>query len=360
MLDRLISGAGAVADGADRSVRLVAGGSRGSDVTTPGSVLVAAMLVILAGMLVLAGLEATDPSTPLELTAAAVAASRTLPDRAFVSISGAIDATYVVTYIDENDDGHRDAGETADGWFYWLVDPVTRSGVTVSSERPPASILAAHPPEFTTATITGLLRREERTVDHARTVDGFDFGDLDLTLSDRYVLVDGAPPASAPLAFGLAGVLVAAAVTILVGVAGGYLIYRREPGPLPAPATTLVDGQRIPLRLTGLVPAPGGWIRVREAPGDLVRIAPDAEDAARLAFDVPGTSPGLRLDLAEIRRVSIGRVMTFRAPRPAIRIGATSGPLYLSFDSDAERDRAAAEVIHEAGLGPDGKPIEPA
>ena len=30
-----------------------------------------------------------------------------------------------------------------------------------------------------------------------------------------------------------------------------------------------------------------------------------------------------------------------------------TGPLLLSFDTDAERDRAAAELLGEAGLGPD-------
>ena len=76
MLDRLISGAGAVTDGADRSVRPLAGGSqRGFATTRPGSLLVAALLLLLAGMLVVAGLEATDPSTPVTLGPADVAAS---------------------------------------------------------------------------------------------------------------------------------------------------------------------------------------------------------------------------------------------------------------------------------------------
>ena len=58
----------------------------------------------------------------------------------------------------------------------------------------------------------------------------------------------------------------------------------------------------------------------------------------------------------ELRRVSAGRVMTFRAPRPALRVVAGTGSLLLSFDSEAERDRAAAELLEEAGLAPDGRP----
>ena len=74
MLDRLISGAGAVTDGADRSVRAVLGtGSRnGLAATRPGSVLVVAILLVLAGMLLLAGLEATDPPTPVAMAPADV------------------------------------------------------------------------------------------------------------------------------------------------------------------------------------------------------------------------------------------------------------------------------------------------
>ncbi len=47
--------------------------------------------------------------------------------------------------------------------------------------------------------------------------------------------------------------------------------------------------------------------------------------------------------------------MPLRGPRPAIRIDAGTGPLVLSFDTDADRDRAAAELLDDAGLGPDGR-----
>ena len=59
MLDRLIAGAGAVTDAADRAVRalLRSGGARLGD-TRPGSVGLAAILLLLAGGLLLVSLEA--------------------------------------------------------------------------------------------------------------------------------------------------------------------------------------------------------------------------------------------------------------------------------------------------------------
>src|SRR4029079_3141465 len=56
----------------------------------------------------------------------------------------------------------------------------------------------------------------------------------------------------------------------------------------------------------------------------------------------------------ERTRLSSGQVMTLRAPRPALRVVAATGPVFLSFDTEAERDRAAAELLAESGLGPDG------
>jgi hypothetical protein len=229
--------------------------------------------------------------------------------------------------------------------------------------------------------VTGLLRREERAVDDAKASQGFDFGDLDLRVSDRYLLDEAAPPGSAPLAYLLALVCVLAAGTILVGLAGGYLIYRRSDGPLPAPATSLAAGERLPLRITGVVRTPTGREQVREAPGELVRFVmgrpiemPAAEellaDAEPLGSDedAPVTSTllvervgypqGVAVGLGDLVRLSAGQVMAFRGPRPALRVVAGTGPLVLSFDTEAARDRAAAELLDETGLGPDGKQIQ--
>lgn len=474
MLDRLISGAGAVTDGADRSVRLLTSGSRHRMATTrPGSVVVAALLVVLAVLIVVAGLEATDPRTPRTLAPAAVAAAGDLGDRTYATLSGSLHSWYVETYWDVNDNGVEDPDETAFAWYYWLVDAEDRSGVSVRSTRPPADVFTfqargyvmpgdphyltadrsdleheiaqagvsidpdtfidtslggpasaeaidlagalpasgtsvaisgsrlgswaavctedsnrnkacdpdeedqyeivvldprtrhavrvyvAELPEFTAVTMTGLLRRDERAVDDARTTEGFEFGDLDLAVSDRYILEDGAEPGSAPLAFVLAGVCAVVAAIILVGLAGGYLIYRKGDGRLPDPATTMAPGDRLPLRISGLVRTPTGLEHVREAPGDLVRFALGAAAVdSTLLVERSGYPHGVALGLGELARLSVGRVMALRGPRPAARVVAGTGSLLLSFDTNAERDRAVAELLDESGLGPDGQHFE--
>lgn len=497
MLDRLISGAGAVTDAADRLVRLLAGGLRGGlAATRPGSVVVATLLLVLAGILVAAGLEVTDPSAPVALDPSVVSTARDLGDRTYSTLTGSLSTTWLETFQDGNGNGIEDGGETGDAWYYWLVDPVDRRGVTVRSTRSPAHIftyrargiliadpndrteayapfqeeiaragihvdadtildttratgttraldlagplpasgtaveltgsrtgayvavcsrdddhdgvcdpgeahgyemvvfdqltkhgirvLVDEPPEFSQATVTGLLRREERAIDDATDSQGFDIADYDLHVSDRYLLDEAVPPGSAPLAYVLALLCVAAAGTILVGLAGGYLIYRRSEGRLPDPVTTLCAGERLPLRITGIVRTPTGRERVREAPGELVRFAfgrpvstvpapaqpaGAAEPGASAAplVDEPVTTTllverfghpqGVALGLGELRRVSAGRVMAFRGPRPALRVVAGTGPLVLSFDTEAERDRAVSELLDETGLGPDGKTV---
>jgi len=502
MLDRMISGAGAVTDGADRSVRLLTTTSRRQIASNrPGSLAIAGLLVVLSALLVMAGLEATDAAAPVEVAPAVAANSSSLGDRTYATMRGSLHSAYVETFTDDNDNGVEDEGETGIAWYYWLVDREARSGVTVRSTRPPSAmytftgngVVAGDPhyltddrtsiehdlgtagldvdatkvidatvpaassgdpvdlagslpaigtrvelsgsrlgswaaacsvdtdedgscdlsetdryeivvfdpttrhavrayvadiPEFTDATMTGLLRREERAVDDAVTTRGLGFDDFDLVVSDRYVLDDAAAPRRAPLAFGLAAVLFVVALIIVVGLAGGYLIYRKGDGRLPAPATTLGPGERMPLRISGVVRTPTGLEHVREAPGDLVRFvlghpasggtvdAPEAPSQPDLAAvpDSPevvdpsavmttliversGHPHGLEVGMGSVQRLSSGLAMTFREPRPAVRVVAATGPLVLSFDTDAERDRAAAELLDETGLGSDGKHI---
>jgi hypothetical protein len=477
MLDRLISGAGAVTDAADRSVRSLGIGWSGREAAgRPGSLIVAGVLALLSGMLVLAGFEATDPLTPVPVTPAQIAAARDLGDRTYSTITGSLSAIYVEAYADD---------ETA-AWYYFLIDPVARTGVTVRSTRPPEALLTyrvsgllrADPgyarevyapydegatraglkiegalvldasagmagprttvdlsgplpaggspvevtgawlgsylgicgrglgpdqrcdpgeedryeivvfdptsrrairvlvrdvPEFGgEATFTGSLHRAERIVEEAKTAEGNTFSELDLHVSDRYVLEDAQPPASAPLAFALAVLLFAVAGVIVIGLASGYLIYRRTDGPLPSPATTLATGEGIPVRITGLVRTPTGVELVREAPGDLIRfllgrpIATEPTDATTAeAESEPMASTlvvqraeqphGINLGHGDLTRLTRGRVMTFRAPRPAIRVTAGTGAVLLSFDSEADRDRAIAELLDESGLASDGQ-----
>ena len=299
--------------------------------------------------------------------------------------------------VDTNHDGECDELEQK-AFEIIVYDRATKRGVPV---------LVRDRPEFVDATMTGLLRREERTVDDAESVEGFDFGALDLQVSDRYVLDEPAGAGAAPLAFVLAAALAAVALVIVIGLAGGYLVYRRSAAALPAAQTTLAAGERIPLRITGVVQTPTGRLHVREVPGGLVRfvlgreVAPEAPEMpedphATDAPDVPespgvadpsdspepvdageppdgpssippdmppattvvvertGYPHGVELGRGQLAALSIGEVMPLRGPRPAIRVEAGTGPLLLSFDTDAERDRAAAELLGEAGLGPDG------
>ena len=144
MLDRMISGAGAVTDGADRSVRLLTSSSSGSPVAArPGSVAVAIGLFAIAGLLLFAGIEATDPATPTRLDPVTVsrASGGDLAERTYAAIDGSLLTTWVETYDDPNQNGIEDADEHGVAWFYWLVDPETRRGVTVRSTRSPASIM---------------------------------------------------------------------------------------------------------------------------------------------------------------------------------------------------------------------------
>ena len=95
-----------------------------------------------------------------------------------------------------------------------------------------------------------------------------------------------------------------------------------------------------------------------EAPGDPERLDPTVDEppiATTLIVERSDTPQGVAVGLGELERLSSGRVMTLRAPRPALRVVAGTGPLLLSFDSEEERDRAASELLDETGLGPDGK-----
>jgi hypothetical protein len=296
--------------------------------------------------------DITAATVPLELNAAAP------PPGTKVEFSGSRTSTYRLVCSQDVDRDRTCDAEEQDQYELLVFDPVTRRAMRV---------LTVTSPEFSEATLTGLLRRTENGVADAQDAEGLAFADLDLVVSDRYLLDDAAPPGSAPLAFALAVALVAVSGTILVGVAGGYLIYRRAPRELPAPATTLAAGERIPLRLTGLLRRPGGLEHVREVPGDLIRFVlsspvgtpeeMESTGSTTLLVERVGYPQGVALGIGELDRVSSGHVMTLARPRPAIRAMAGTGPLLLSFDTEAQRDRAVAELLDESGLGRDGKQI---
>jgi len=513
VLDRLISGAGAVTDRADRFVRLFSTG-RGPDLLAnrPGSVIVIVLLIVAAVVFGLLAVEATDNPTPRTLAPADVASADDLGKRVFATIEGVVEFNYVETYEDSDGDGTQDPDETGDAWYYFLIDDAGR-GLTVRSTRHPDDIyqytatgvvvrdpsyvsgdvarfgefegtdgialddafyldtrggpygspkpldLAVEPPErgsYVTITgpsygflnvcstdtdgdglceepeydaidwfvgdpqsgkaitvyqadlpttepieFTGMLRREPASIKDAKLTEGLEFESLGLDVSDRYLLDEGASPANGALSLAaaiLAGLL---AAVLAIGLAGGYLVFRRSKRPLPSGARTLDPAEAIPARVTGSLRRQDGLIHVREAEAQLVRFplelpvepapvpqpdSPDttepapAEPDALVAWapppvppalpgpavsalpalrpDVPttliveraGRPEGVALGRGELTQLMSGRVMRFRGPRPALRLVAGTGTLLLSFDSKEARDRAAGELIGESAL----------
>ena len=173
MLDRLISGAGALTDRADRLVRALTSG-RGPDVmgNRPGSVLVIVILIVASVVFGLLAIESTDNPTPRAIAPAEVASADDIGRRVYATIEGVVADNYVETYPDDDGDGIQDADETGDAWYYFLVDE-SGSGVTVRSTRNPDDIYRY--------TATGVVVRDPEYV----SVDVTEFGKLDGTCRDR-------------------------------------------------------------------------------------------------------------------------------------------------------------------------------
>ena len=142
MLDRLISGAGAVTDAADRAVRLLVGGWRGGlRDDAPGSVVVAGLLLVLAGILVAAGLEVTAPTTPVPLDPAGVATARDFGERTYSTMTGSLSTTWIETSRRRQRERHRGRRQTGGrrGSTGSSI-PSGGRGVTVRGARSPAEI----------------------------------------------------------------------------------------------------------------------------------------------------------------------------------------------------------------------------
>jgi hypothetical protein len=215
LLDRLISGAGALTDRADRLVRLFTSG-RGPDVLAnrPGSVIVILLLIGAAIFFGLLAIEATDNPSPRTLAPAEVAAADDLGNRIFATVEGVLDENYVETYPDDDNDGVQDTDESGDAWYYFLVDDSGR-GVTVRSTR--------HPDALYQYTATGVVVRDPAYV-------GFDvaqFHELDGTsqfdLDGTFYLDATANPGGEPRLLDLGGEMPADGT--LVSITGPYFGY---------------------------------------------------------------------------------------------------------------------------------------
>jgi hypothetical protein len=139
MLDRLISGAGAVAHLADRIVRVVVPGNRAD--YRPVGLALAGLLGVVALIGVVLGAENLGDRTVRELGANDVAEGNH-GNRAYATVTGGLIGAYVETFRDDNDDGQQQPEEKSVAWIYFLVDPTTKRGVTVESERNPAAVYA--------------------------------------------------------------------------------------------------------------------------------------------------------------------------------------------------------------------------
>jgi len=139
LLDRLISGAGAVAHLADRIVRVVVPGNRAE--YRPVGLALAGLLGVVALIGVVLGAENLGDRTVRDFGADDVAQGNH-GNRAYATVTGGLIGAYVETFRDDNDDGQQQPEEKSVAWIYFLVDPETKRGVTVESERNPAAVYA--------------------------------------------------------------------------------------------------------------------------------------------------------------------------------------------------------------------------
>jgi hypothetical protein len=134
MLDRLRSGAGAIADIADRVVQAFIRVGR------LGPIVAIVLLGFGSAVMLGLGIEATDNPEPHQIGSAEVASATDLGRRTYATVSGTLAASYIETFDDVNNNNQQDPDEHGRSWFYWLVDPATNSGVTVRSKHGPDEV----------------------------------------------------------------------------------------------------------------------------------------------------------------------------------------------------------------------------
>lgn len=137
MFDRILTSAGAVSAAVDGAVRSVLRG--GAWAVQPASVLVAAVLAVLAGLLLVVALESSVDAEPRRLGVGEIAGAG-LGARTHATVAGGLSTYYVEMFEDLDANGQWDEGEATVEWDYFLVDPATSRAVTVRSERPPEAV----------------------------------------------------------------------------------------------------------------------------------------------------------------------------------------------------------------------------
>jgi hypothetical protein len=308
-----------------------------------------------------------------------------------VEISGSRSIDYLTVCSTDPDKDGVCSEDEVDLWDVLVYDPVSKKAVTV---------LTSVSPEFSPASFTGLLRRSPARVTKAQHMDNdaFQLGDMDVSVSPDYLLDDGHRPTD-PIALLIPSLvaLVVAAVIVL-GAVGG-LVRFSPGGGWPSRVSTFAPGERMPVHVTGALRTPAGLTQVREADADLVRyvmaptpapveattqpttptadaaaspldLGPGATDAEPMPIAEPAPSPseppiaptttlilerrgqphGVAVGRGELTAMAPGTVSPLRGSRPALRLSAGTGTLLVSFDSTANRDRAASELAAEAEI----------
>jgi hypothetical protein len=184
MLDRLLAGAGAVTDAADRAVRAVLRGAGSSAADTrPGSLALAALLLLFSAGFALVALEA-DVGPLRTMRAGDVAADTALADRIHATVDGHLASTYVETFTDIDADGEQDEGEIGEAWAYWMVDPETRRGVTVLSMGAPWEVFVA--------TYAGVLATDPEYVEGSVDLVAEELDWMGVTLDPDHIIIAAA------------------------------------------------------------------------------------------------------------------------------------------------------------------------
>ena len=301
---------------------------------------------------------------------------------------------------DPDNDGVCSEDEV-DLWDVLVYDPVSKNAVTV---------LTSVSPEFSPVSFTGLLRRSPARVTEAQHMDNdaFQLGDLGVTVSPDYLLDDGDRPTD-PIALlipSIVAILVAAVIvigsvsgprfrpgggwpsrvsTFAPGRADARPCHRR-PAHTCRPATQVreVDADLRPVPLVAADAAtrgshdrtdrsdgrcrgpaarrPGGSRRgalptpiVEPAPSPAdppIAPPPDPTNAppTTLILERRGRPHGVAVGRGEPTAIAPGTVSRLRGTRPALRLSAGTGTLLVSFDTTANRDRAASELAAEAEI----------
>ena len=354
MLDRLISGAGALTDRADRLVRALTSG-RGPDVmgNRPGSVLVIVILIVGSVVFGLLALESTDNPTPRAIAPADVASADDIGRRVYATIEGVVANGYVETFSDDDEDGIQDADETGDAWYYFLVDE-SGSGVTVRSTR--------HPDDIYRYTATGVVVRDPEYV----SVDAAQFARLEgssgIELDDTFYLDASSEPPGSPQPLDLTAEMPAPGTAVTItGPGVGWLdvcsgdadgdgeceqsefdaidAFIADPGSGRAITVLQADDQpaTAPVQFTGMLRDEAASIRDAKSTRDLEFDSLGITVSDRYLLDDQATpaSAGLSLGLAILAGLLaailaiglVGGYLAFRrSKRPLPSGGRTMGP----------------------------------